>query len=274
MGFYPDVVPGQSVGFSAVQENNLRRRLNALDGFRSPGTAPVDGGTVRVQVYNAGNAAIAPGTPVAFPEESAPVEDILPAVPVSGTDADAPFGVCEWPLASGEIGPCVLMGVARVRLASGGSGTWLQPDGQGAFARAESGTARLLYDLGGGEAIALLGCAAANGRPLDWDFSESFRPSLFGNLLSCTGGTVWLGSLHCNVAASSYEIPSSGRTVLSVVTTYANSRLNCAFSTIHTGASSESAEITRIACVDDGVLRLERFPGDIHIYGRWAYYDN
>ena len=142
-----------------------------------------------------------------------------------------------------------------------------------AFARADAGTARLLYDLGGGEAIALVGCAAIGEKPGDWDFSNSFRPSLSGGVLSCTGGEVMLGSLSSRLRDASFEINPTVRTILSVVTIYENRSLVCAFSTSETGRPDSSKEITRIAIVDEGVLRLERMPGDIHIHGRWAYYD-
>ncbi len=202
MAFWPDVTAGEPVRNHAALENNLRHMVNELNGFGDNSPRATFGGVVRLQVWNATDAVIKAGSPVAF---DGGLEMVNGAVPVCRvTDAAKPYGVLQGTLAKKGIGGCIVAGPAVVNV-SGGSGDFAEPvpNGDG-FTLSGGGAARVIFNMGG-RALVLIGIGTSEM----YDGPFALRYDSTSQKLHVNAGYASLNGEWHEVAAADID-PQSG----------------------------------------------------------------
>lgn len=122
MAYFPDVTRGEPFKPNALLSNNLRRLVNAMNGFDAKPLAAT-GGMVRIQIYNNTGSAINAGTAVGFNSDASMCGDAIPAEPLK--DVAKPWGVTVSRLESKAVGSCIISGPAAVNVS--GSGDFAAP---------------------------------------------------------------------------------------------------------------------------------------------------
>lgn len=155
MAYWPDVNKGDRITRPALLENNVRHLLNRQDGLSAAVTRTQAMDAATILVYNATNAMLAEGSPVAIDGTQAMAEDAFAVKLVS--DASKPYAILKDTIEKDEIGEAIVLGVARVKLSGNGTGDYAEPNtSEQTFKRADSGAARILWS-GSGEAVICLG---------------------------------------------------------------------------------------------------------------------
>lgn len=154
MAFFPDVSPGDQFQPNALLSNNVRRIVNALNGFNAK-PMPATGGMIRIQVYNNSGSAMAAGTAVNFPETGNLCDDAVPAVPLK--DSAKPWGVLVNTLEPKVLGSCILCGPATVTLSGSGDCAAPTSANPAVFTRGASGAPVIFASNGKG--LILLGAS-------------------------------------------------------------------------------------------------------------------
>ncbi len=184
MGYWPDVNPGDTFQPNAKLENEIRHRLNELNGFGGGAIQAGNPGLIRVPVYNATSpAAVLPaGKAVSINLTGTIAGDAYPAIAFS--DSLPCYGVLLKDLKAGDCGTCVLSGLASVEIASTpATGNYALPGTGGVFERGDEGVP-ILNVSGGTSAVVMLGALKTFGGGVDYDAG----PGINSDLLS--GGTI------------------------------------------------------------------------------------
>ena len=182
MGYWPDVNPGDTFQPNAKLENEIRHRLNALNGFGGGAIQAGNPGLIRVPVYNATSAVLQAGKAVSIDLSGVIAGDAYPAIVYS--DSLPCYGVLMKDLNGGECGTCILSGLASVQIASTpATGNYATPGPGGVFVRGDEGVP-ILNVSGGTSAVVMLGALKTSGGGVDYDAG----PGINSDLLS--GGTI------------------------------------------------------------------------------------
>jgi len=157
MGYWPDVNPGDTFQPNAKLENEIRHRLNALNGFGTGGISAGKTSLIRIPVYNPSTTNTLPdGKAVSIDLTGTIARDCYPVVPY---DDDLPcYGVLIQPLLPKGIGDCTLSGLAVVSISgTAADGNFAKPDeaADGAFVRTEKGVR--IINVTGTKAVVMLG---------------------------------------------------------------------------------------------------------------------
>jgi len=152
MSYYPDVIPGTPVRFSAGRETAINRLLNQADSFKTGVIHAKSQNVVRIKVWNSTQTAFAAGQAVQINVSGSLCGDAFPAV--NFASVDVPWGVCATGIAPNAIGDLILSGPASVTI-SGSTGSYAKPVSGGTFARGTEGN-KILH-ISGTTAIVLLG---------------------------------------------------------------------------------------------------------------------
>lgn len=122
--FFPKVIPGAPFRPSAVRENAITDLLNRF--FITNGMLETTAGSsVRVPVFNSGNATISSGSAVNV--VGSPVEKDYPSPCLPFFDESLPWGVLANSIDPQECGSCIVSGPANVQI-SGTTGNYAKPD--------------------------------------------------------------------------------------------------------------------------------------------------
>ena len=160
MGYWPDVNPGETFQPNAKLENEIRHRLNALNGFGGGAIQAGNPGLIRVPVYNATSAVLQAGKAVSIDLTGTIAGDAYPAIAFS--DSLPCYGVLLKDLNAGDCGTCVLSGLASVQIASTpATGNYALPGTGGVFVRGDEGTP--ILNVSGTSAVVMLGAVTATG---------------------------------------------------------------------------------------------------------------
>jgi hypothetical protein len=168
MGYWPDVNPGDTFQPNAKLENEVRHRLNEINGFLSGTiTAGKTTSSLCIKGYNpTSDETIAAGDVVIIPEGPI-VEDAFPVATM--IDGEYHMLVDSWGIAQEEIGPkgigsILIMGAAIVPIISEtGTDTFdfVKPvGGGGSFKKAKSGIAKYLRPIGTNHALIFVGISS------------------------------------------------------------------------------------------------------------------
>lgn len=152
MAYYPDVIPGTPISFSAGRETAINRLLNQADSFKTGVIHAKSQNVVRVQVWNSTQTAFAAGQAVQINVSGSLCGNAFPAV--NFASVDAPWGVCANGIAPNAIGDLILSGPASVTI-SGSTGGYAKPVSGGTFTQGTEGL-KILH-ISGTTAIVLLG---------------------------------------------------------------------------------------------------------------------
>lgn len=155
MAFFPDVSPGDKFKPNALLSNNVRRIVNALNGFNGK-PVMATGSMIRIQVYNDSGATLAAGTAVNFSEKGSLCGEAVPAIKLK--DTEKPWGVLVNQLKSKGIGSCILCGPAQVTLS--GSGDYAAPTTSNPSVFTRGATGAPVIFAGDGKGVVLLGAIA------------------------------------------------------------------------------------------------------------------
>lgn len=137
MAYFPDVSKGDKFKPNTLLSNNVRRIVNSVNGFKSPGVTGTHSGMVRIQVYNNTSSSIAAGTAVNFSDSAQMVGNAVPAEPLK--DPAKPWGVVTQLLKAKAMGDCIISGPATVTVS--GTGDYAEPskDKPAVFTRGTTG---------------------------------------------------------------------------------------------------------------------------------------
>lgn len=162
MGYWPDVNPGDTFQPNAKLENEIRHRLNALNGFGGGAIQAGNPGLIRLPVYNATSPAsvLLAGIAVSIDLTGTIAGGCYPVVPF---DADLPcYGVLMQDLNPSGAGDCILSGLASVQIASSpATGNYALPGTGGVFVRGDEGVP--ILNVSGTAAVVMLGNVKTEG---------------------------------------------------------------------------------------------------------------
>lgn len=282
MGYWPDVQRGQAVERSALLENDVRDVVNGMNGFTAGASRRPNSGVVRVQVWNASGSSLPGLAPVAFDMSKQMAGNAFPVVRV--TDPSKPYGVLSQPLASREIGDCIIYGPAKIMISTG-TGEYAVPVvGGDRFNMQAAGSARLIYRAPSSyTATVMLGMASPveAGDKITGAFDVMYDEA---NALvkvynsssptSTTAGYVYSGVETYDIPVATFT-PADG--YLYIDMNYQADTYQIAFaSSVPSVATTERRWVWRLARVRySSVLapvRLEKYnlPGNVTVFDRWT----
>lgn len=279
MSFYPDVSPGEPFKPNARLSNDIRHLVNAAHGFQDCRQKSVPFGSVRMSVYNASTSIIPANTAVVFTTD-ADRGDVLPVKQAPAGTAE--FGIVTRALAPKECGSCILIGTANVTVGSG-TGNFAKPGDGRIFARASSGTAKILHISGTTAVILLGGSQPQVATPqIISGYAGAFKVSLDGTTATVfngadpndtNAGKVRIGSRIFNVPSATFEVTSDKRIYLEVSYNSETAEYSIGFITNLSPYADRWPQYwyKELASVDTtGVLHQTHLCGNIEITGRWC----
>lgn len=260
MASYPNVSPGDKFQPSAGLSNDVRRLLNAMNGFGSGTISARSSGLTQIQVYNNTSNPIDAGTAVNFSEDAVLCEDAVPAKILTSTSK--PWGIVPVKLAPKQIGACVIGGPVTVSI----SGTPLQyviPDTTtpGKWNYSNSGSTRVLY-ANSSKAIVLLGSTASSesgSHPFkcsvkkDSEGNPTSNITLLGETTGGVANIITIGST--NIIVPEQDISISASVIIYVKITWNGSAYTTAVFTATSAAlpaNSNTQVIIPVSYVEYG----------------------